>query len=161
MKGKSDSEVFLREVGDGPEHDFDIARAALHLAALNRAQPDLDPFEAHLVQLGTELSEAVVTSQSLSLADDAKALANVMVVSNGYRGDDQTYLENFRMTRVQFDELLKLLSGSCFALACGLSDGDVASAAGWRGGARRKCRDIRYAQAHTIARDGTIPQIEG
>ncbi|MEC9183894.1 MAG: hypothetical protein VX930_06425, partial [Pseudomonadota bacterium] len=91
MKGKSDSEVFLREVGDGPEHDFDIARAALHLAALNRAQPDLDPFEAHLVQLGTELSEAVVTSQSLSLADDAKVLANVMVVSNGYRGDDQTY----------------------------------------------------------------------
>ena len=91
MKGKSDSEVFLREVGNGPEHDFDIARAALHLAALNRAQPDLDPFEAHLVQLGTELSEAVVTSQSASLADDAKALANVMVVSNGYRGDDQTY----------------------------------------------------------------------
>ena len=91
MKGKSDSEVFLREVGDGPEHNFDIAHAALHLAALNRAQPDLDPFEAHLVQLGTELSEAIVTSQSLSLADDAKVLANVMFVSNGYRGDDQTY----------------------------------------------------------------------
>jgi len=91
MKGKAHSETILREVGDGPEHGFDIAGAALHLAALTRAQPDLEPFEAHLAQLGNELSEAIAATENESLSAAVKALSSVLAISNGYRGDDQTY----------------------------------------------------------------------
>ena len=91
MKGKTHSEDVLRIVGDGPEHEFDIAGAALHLAALSRARPDLAPFETHLAQLGQQLSETFAASYDKSLTAAAQSLANVLAVLNGYRGDDQTY----------------------------------------------------------------------
>ena len=91
MKEKTNSENVLRMVGDDPEHEFDIASAALHLAALSRAQPDLDPFKTHLAQLGQQLSENFAASDDKSLTAAARALSNVLAVLNDYRGDDQTY----------------------------------------------------------------------
>ena len=91
MKGITHSEDALRRVGDGPENEFDIASAALHLAALSRTRPDLAPFETHLAQLGQELSETFAKSVDESLTAAAQALTNVLVVLNDYRGDDQTY----------------------------------------------------------------------
>ena len=91
MKGRTHSEDVLRRVGDGPENEFDIASAALHLAALSRTRPDLAPFETHLAQLGQELSETFAKSVDDSLTAAAQALTNVLVVLNDYRGDDQTY----------------------------------------------------------------------
>ena len=91
MKGITHSEDALRRVGDGPENEFDIASAALHLAALSRTRPDLAPFETHLAQLGQELSETFAKSVDDSLTAAAQALTNVLVVLNDYRGDDQTY----------------------------------------------------------------------
>ena len=91
MKGRTHSEDVLRRVGDGPENEFDIASAALHLAALSRTRPDLAPFETHLAQLGQELSETFAKSADESLTAAAQALTNVLVVLNDYRGDDQTY----------------------------------------------------------------------
>ena len=91
MKGRTHSEDVLRRVGDGPENEFDIASAALHLAALSRTRPDLAPFETHLAQLGQELSETFAKSVDESLTAAAQALTNVLVILNDYRGDDQTY----------------------------------------------------------------------
>ena len=91
MRGRPTSEEFLRMIGDGPENEFDIASAALHLAALSRTRPDLAPFETHLAQLGQELSETFAKSVDESLTAAAQALTNVLVVLNDYRGDDQTY----------------------------------------------------------------------
>ena len=91
MRGRTTSEEFLRMIGDGPENEFDIASAALHLAALSRTRPDLAPFETHLAQLGQELSETFAKSVDESLTAAAQALTNVLVVLNDYRGDDQTY----------------------------------------------------------------------
>ena len=91
MKGITNSEDALRRVGDGPENEFDIASAALHLAALSRTRPDLAPFETHLAQLGQELSETFAKSVDESLTAAAQALTNVLVILNDYRGDDQTY----------------------------------------------------------------------
>ena len=91
MRGRTTSEEFLRMIGDGPENEFDIASAALHLAALSRTRPDLAPFETHLAQLGQELSETFAKSVDESLTAAAQALTNVLVILNDYRGDDQTY----------------------------------------------------------------------
>ena len=91
MSGRTPSEEFLLRIGDGPEREFDIARAALHLAALSRSRPDIAPFETHLAQLGQELSETFAKSVDESLTAAAQALTNVLVVLNDYRGDDQTY----------------------------------------------------------------------
>ena len=91
MRGRPTSEEFLRMIGDGPENEFDIASAALHLAALSRTRPDLAPFETHLAQLGQELSETFAKSVDESLTAAAQALTNVLVILNDYRGDDQTY----------------------------------------------------------------------
>ena len=91
MRGRTTSEEFLRMIGDGPEREFDIARAALHLAALSRSRPDIAPFETHLAQLGQELSETFAASDEKSLTAAAYALSNVLAVLNDYRGDDQTY----------------------------------------------------------------------
>ena len=91
MSGRMPSKEFLLRIGDGPEREFDIASAALHLAALSRTQPDLAPFETHLAQLGQELSETFAKSVDESLTAAAQALTNVLVVLNDYRGDDQTY----------------------------------------------------------------------
>ena len=91
MSGRTPSEEFLLRIGDGPEREFDIARAALHLAALSRSRPDIAPFETHLAQLGQELSETFAASDEKSLTAAAYALSNVLAVLNDYRGDDQTY----------------------------------------------------------------------
>ena len=66
---------------------------------------------------------------------------------SGYlRGDDQTYVENFHMTRATFDKLLSLLAASEFALSGGMP-GQGVSGGGREGASKRS--DIRYAQAHT------------
>ena len=91
MSGRTPSEDFLLRIGGGPEHEFDIANAALHLAALSRSRPDIAPFETHLAQLGQELSETFAASDEKSLTAAAYALSNVLAVLNDYRGDDQTY----------------------------------------------------------------------
>ncbi len=91
MNKKTYSKDFLRMVGNGSEHKFDIANVALHLAALSRTKPDLTPFETHLAQLGQELSETFAKSDDKSLTAAIQALSNVLAVLNRYRGDDQTY----------------------------------------------------------------------
>tara|TARA_B100000676_G_scaffold309819_1_gene374512 strand:- start:2071 stop:2907 length:837 start_codon:yes stop_codon:yes gene_type:complete len=91
MNEKTYSKGILRMVGNGSEHKFDIANAALHLAALSRAKPDLAPFESHLAQLGQELSETFAKSDDKSLTAAIQALSNVLAVLNRYQGDDQTY----------------------------------------------------------------------
>lgn len=59
---------------------------------------------------------------------------------SGYlRGDDQTYVENFRMTRETFNKLLSLLAASEFALSGGMPGQGVPGTGG--GGASSKRSD--------------------
>lgn len=89
MSGRRESEAVLRLIGEGPEHDIDIAGAALHLAALSRTQCDLAPYQAHLADIDARIGEAAAEAESA--ADAASRLAQVMAGVNRYRGDDQTY----------------------------------------------------------------------
>ena len=76
MSSRRESEEMLRHIGEGPEHEIDIAGAALHLAALSRAQCDLAPYQAHLADIDAKIG--ATASDTTSAADAAARLAQVM-----------------------------------------------------------------------------------
>jgi len=90
----------LAAIGAAPGQPFDIAEAALTLAALDRPRVALDHYRRHL----NDLAEAVgQTAQgNTSAAAQAQALTSVVAKAEGYRGDDETYddLQNANLIRV-------------------------------------------------------------
>ncbi len=91
MSERLESKDLLRTIGEGPDHGFDIAMAALHLAALKRTRPELSPFEDHLVRLGEDVSDALSVDSGRSLEAAVGTLARVLAQDHRYCGDDQTY----------------------------------------------------------------------
>lgn len=91
MTDRRHSRTYLQELGDDAAQEVDIARAALHLAALTRSQPDLATAEGHLATLVETLEKHVSDSPPDSADSAAQALADVLARQSGYRGDDQTY----------------------------------------------------------------------
>tara|TARA_Y100001934_G_scaffold271326_1_gene357690 strand:- start:30 stop:866 length:837 start_codon:yes stop_codon:yes gene_type:complete len=91
MTDRGRSHAYLRELGDNAVQRVDIARAALHLAALARSQPDLRNAELHLAELDEALKGLVSENPPKNAISAAHALAGVLARQSGYRGDDQTY----------------------------------------------------------------------
>ena len=89
QRGKSRS--FLKSIGAGPEHNIDIAGAALNLAALKHATPDIAAAEKHLNIVSQELSVSIAVTPVRTATAAATALANVIAHRYHYRGDDLTY----------------------------------------------------------------------
>jgi regulator of sirC expression with transglutaminase-like and TPR domain len=102
MMQHHESRSFLQSIGDGPEHTFDIARAALHLAALSRSRVDLDPAELHLASMVQDVAAKAQSEMSVSADTAASILADIIAQQNRYRGDDQTYddLQNANLLSV-------------------------------------------------------------
>ncbi len=102
MSTRADAIRALRTIGAGPDNGFDIAAAALHLAALERPQVALDRYRAHLETLAREVADAAAGERSLDAGRCAEVLAGVMLGRHGYRGDDLTYddLQNGNLMRV-------------------------------------------------------------
>ncbi len=94
----------LQRLADLPDDDFDLADAALMLAALERPRVPLDRYRHHL----DDLSEAVARDATrrrgglASLDAHAAALLGVIAGELGYQGDDLTYddLQNANLMRV-------------------------------------------------------------
>ena len=104
MTQGSDPEAILRRVGTGPDDGFDLAEAALALAALDTPEraPDL-PFEEylrHLDRLAQDLAAAA--RDAGDLAARCAALAVTIHEDYGYDGDAATYddLQNANLMRV-------------------------------------------------------------
>ena len=91
MTVRGRSRAYLRELGDDAEQRLDIARAALHLAALTQSQPDLGNAEKHLSALDEMLMGLVSDNPPNNADAAAHSLADVLARQSGYRGDDQTY----------------------------------------------------------------------
>ena len=91
MTDRGRSRAYLRKLGDDAAQNVDLARAALHLAALTRSQPDLRDAETHLAALEATLKDLVLDNPPDNADDAAHALADVLARQSGYRGDDQTY----------------------------------------------------------------------
>ena len=85
------SQAFLSALGNDPSRDFDIALAALHLAALRRTKPDLAGAENHIEDLSATLTGIVKSEPPEDAAAAALALSEAIATRNRYRGDDQTY----------------------------------------------------------------------
>lgn len=96
MNSAQTSRDMLRQIGIGPEHEIDVAKAALHLAALKRNRVDLAPCFAQLETLEQDVATAFTAGGDLSLTGAAATLATVLAEQHAFRGDDQTYddLEN-------------------------------------------------------------------
>jgi len=104
MTEPNDPREILRRIGAGPDDGFDLAEAALALAALD--VPDVPPdlsFDAYRVQLGRMARDL---AQAAEDADDlptrCAALAATIHEEYGYDGDTVTYddLQNANLMRV-------------------------------------------------------------
>lgn len=81
-------ETALKALGAAPDDGLDIAEAALLLAALDRPTLDLMPYRRHLNDMASALSRIDAGPE---VAPRAMALAGVISVEFGYRGDTETY----------------------------------------------------------------------
>lgn len=81
-------ETALKALGAAPDDGFDIAEAALLFAALDKPGLDLTPYRRHLADLAATLSRIDAGTE---VAPRAMALAAVLGVEFGYRGDSDTY----------------------------------------------------------------------
>lgn len=89
----------LRRVGDDPSAAFDLADAALALAALDRPRVDLAHYRHHLAALTDDVRAAAGGD---SLDHCVAALNDTILGQHGYEGDHLTYddLQNANLMRV-------------------------------------------------------------
>ena len=127
MNRRRESRAFLQIVGNSSEHELDIARAALHLAALTQSKVDLEPAELHLGALTRSVATRAQNEAPVSAEAAAGILAGVVARENRYRGDDQTYddLQNANLLSV-----IERRKG--LPVALGILYIHVARAQGWR-----------------------------
>lgn len=88
MSDRAAIETSLRALGAAPDDGFDIAEAALLLAALDRPGIDLTPYRRHLSEIAAALNRIDAGAEA---APRVMALAAVLGVEFGYRGDTETY----------------------------------------------------------------------
>ena len=100
MNQTNDPRDILRQVGGGPEDRFDLAEAALALAALDLPRASLDPYRHHLDALAKDVATACPDSGGLE--ERCAALRDAIHVRHGYEGDSVTYddLQNANLMRV-------------------------------------------------------------
>ena len=89
----------LRRIGDGPGEGFDLAEAALALAALDRPRVALDHYRHHLQELADDLAGLYGGGGPDACID---ALNATILERHGYQGDQLTYddLQNANLMRV-------------------------------------------------------------
>lgn len=94
------AEAMLAAIGRAPDLPFDIAEAALMLAALDRPQVPLERYRLHLADIDGAV--AARGRDAMSAAGQASALTEIIHGQEGYRGDDLTYddLQNANLIRV-------------------------------------------------------------
>lgn len=96
---EADPADILRRVGDNPSSAFDLADAALALAALDRPRVDLAHYRHHLAALADDVRAAVAGD---ALENCVNALNETILGQHGYEGDQLTYddLQNANLMRV-------------------------------------------------------------
>jgi len=98
-----DPVTLLRTVGAGPDNGFDLAGAALALAALDHPEVPLAPYRKHLHEIVRDVATAFVKDAGgTPLARCIGALNATIRDRHGYQGDRLTYddLDNANLIRV-------------------------------------------------------------
>ncbi|EKV30455.1 Protein sirB1 [Caenispirillum salinarum AK4] len=98
---RGEARALLKDIAARGEDRFDLAEAALALAALRHPGVSLDPYRAHLRELSDDAA-AAAAGMPPAAADQAGVLADVLAGRHGYQGDDQSYedLQNADLIRV-------------------------------------------------------------
>lgn len=81
----------LKRIGGKDDDDFEIGKAALLLAALDRPRSNINPYLEHLGELANEVSSIVSNDQNQGLSKITYALAEVIATRKQYKGDIHTY----------------------------------------------------------------------
>jgi regulator of sirC expression with transglutaminase-like and TPR domain len=91
---------FLRELGAASPQTLPIAEAALALASFDRPRVALARYRQHLRSLARDVGRR--TRGNASLAAQAAALNEIVLLKHGYEGDEATYddLQNANLMRV-------------------------------------------------------------
>lgn len=91
---------FLRELGTSAEPVWPIAEAALALASFERPRVGLARYREHLAALARDVGRHAGDADTL--AEQAQALNDIILLKHGYSGDELTYddLQNANMIRV-------------------------------------------------------------
>ncbi len=99
MTGRGDAEAVLRAIAERPGDGFDLAGAALALAALERPGIGLDEYRAHLDEIARDVAEC---GSGEGVGGRLDALNRAIVGRHRYRGDTLTYddIQNADLTRV-------------------------------------------------------------
>ena len=97
MKARTDARARLQTAAAQPDHEIDLAGAALALAVLEVPTIAIDHCTEHVERLAEESTALVEPGQ-----DPLAAIRSVLHDSYGYRGDTATYddLENANLARV-------------------------------------------------------------
>lgn len=97
MKARADAKALLQATAAQPDHEIDLAGAALALAALELRDVSIEDCSEHLAGLARETSAAIAPGE-----DPLAAIRSVLHDAHGYRGDTATYddLENANLARV-------------------------------------------------------------
>lgn len=88
MGGAAAIETALKALGATPDDGFDVAEAALLLAALDRPEADLTPYRRHLSEIAGTLARL---ETGADVGQRALALSGVIGGDFGYRGDTDSY----------------------------------------------------------------------
>lgn len=81
----------LKKIGGKDDDDFEIGKAALLLAALDRPRSDINLYFKHLGELANEVGGIVSGDKDRSLSKITRALADVIATKRRYKGDVHTY----------------------------------------------------------------------
>ena len=100
MAGKKKIETLLRQTGEIPDQEIDIAETALLLASLDRPGVALGRYRDHLGLIANDLAKAATGMEALD--DRVAALNDAIFSAYGYEGDRRTYddLQNANLIRV-------------------------------------------------------------
>lgn len=81
----------LRKIGERDDDGFEIGKAALLLAALDRPSSNINAYLNHLTQLANDVSSLVISDTDHDLSKITGALTNIIATERGYTGDTHTY----------------------------------------------------------------------
>jgi regulator of sirC expression with transglutaminase-like and TPR domain len=100
MAGREKIQASLRQAGEAPDQDIDIAEMALLLAALDRPGVSLGRYRDHLNLIADGLAGAAAGMDSLD--ERVAALNEAVFIAYGYEGDRRAYddLQNANLIRV-------------------------------------------------------------
>lgn len=100
MAGKNEIKALLRQVGETPDEEIDIAETALLLASLGRPGVALDRYRDHLRLIADDLAGAATGLETLD--QRIGALNHAIFITHGYEGDRRCYddIQNANLMRV-------------------------------------------------------------